>query len=153
MRAGGCNFERALGRRLAFDIAKIRRRGQGSARARLCTQKRCLAGEMRANLVFFYLEPGDSMRALVWSLRILVFLFLFAFAVKNTDTVTINYFFGGSTSTPMIVVILAAFGLGIFAGVLAMVGPLFRSRRQLSRLRKVKSAEHPPHSLPVNPDA
>lgn len=93
------------------------------------------------------------MRALVWSLRILVFLVLFAFAVRNTETATIRLFFGGSVQWPLIVALLAAFGAGVFAGVLAMAGPLFRQRRQVSSLRKSRGAEHPPHAIRPPADA
>jgi putative membrane protein len=85
------------------------------------------------------------MRALVWSLRIAVFLVLFAFAVRNTEVTLVRFPLGFEAQTPLIVIMLLAFGFGIFAGVLAMVGPLFRSRRQISRLRKARVADHPPH--------
>lgn len=87
------------------------------------------------------------MRALVWSLRIAVFLVLFAFAVKNTELSVVRFPFGGQTDAPLIVVLLVAFGLGIFAGVLAMIGPLFRTKRQVSKLRKARIADHAPHAI------
>lgn len=93
------------------------------------------------------------MRALVWSLRIAVFLVLFAFAVKNTELAAIRFPFGFESEAPLIVVILVAFGLGIFAGVLAMIGPLFRTRRQVARLRKARTPEHAPHAIHPPVDA
>ena len=87
------------------------------------------------------------MRALVWSLRIAIFLVLFAFAVKNTEMAAVRFPFGLESEVPLIVVMLVAFGLGIFAGVLAMIGPLFRSKRQAAKLRKARAPEHAPHAI------
>ena len=56
------------------------------------------------------------MRALIWSLRILVFLVLFAFAVKNTDTVAVRLFFGAAWQVPLIIALFIFFLAGALAG-------------------------------------
>ncbi len=70
------------------------------------------------------------MRILVWLLRALLFFTLFAFALNNLHLATVHWFFGMQWSAPLVIVVLAAFGLGCAAGVLAMVPPWLRTRRQ-----------------------
>ena len=75
------------------------------------------------------------MRALVWSLRILVFLVLFAFAVKNTDPVALRFFFGSAWQAPMIVILFVFFAAGVLSALLA-VAPLYvRLRREAAVAR------------------
>lgn len=82
------------------------------------------------------------MRALIWSLRILVFLVLFAFAVKNTDTVAVRLFFGAAWQVPLIVALFIFFLAGVLAALLAVAGPVVRMRRELGAVRKL-AAERP----------
>lgn len=76
------------------------------------------------------------MRALIWSLRILVFLVLFAFAVKNTDPVAVRLFFGVVWQVPLIVALFVFFIAGVLAALLAVAGPVVRLRRNLAAARK-----------------
>ncbi|QNM95221.1 LapA family protein [Chitinimonas koreensis] len=76
------------------------------------------------------------MRYLAWFVRIVLFLLLFAFAIKNTDPVTLHGLWASRWEMPLIVVVLAAFALGVAAGALAMVLPYTRMRRELQELRR-----------------
>jgi putative membrane protein len=73
------------------------------------------------------------MRILVWLARAFVFFTLFAFALNNQEPVTVHWFFGVDWTAPMVIVVLAAFGLGSVTGVLAMLPSWWRQRREASR--------------------
>lgn len=70
------------------------------------------------------------MRILSWLLRALVFFTLFAFALNNQDTVVVHWFFGIDWQAPLVIVVLLAFAAGCALGVLAMLPPWWRARRQ-----------------------
>ena len=74
------------------------------------------------------------MRLLVWAFRALLFFTLFAFALNNEQSSVVNGFFGTQWRAPMVIIVLAAFGLGAAMGVLAMVPDWWRHRR-LGRLQ------------------
>lgn len=76
------------------------------------------------------------MRALAWSIRLLLFLLLFAFAAKNTDPVTLRLFFATTWQVPLIVLLLVFFAAGALFGVLAMTAPYVRQWRARRRLLK-----------------
>jgi uncharacterized integral membrane protein len=61
------------------------------------------------------------MRVLVWLVRAFIFFTLFAFALNNQQLVTVNWFFGAQWRSPMVIVVLAAFGAGAALGVIAML--------------------------------
>jgi len=94
-------------------------------------------------------------RFLIWGLRLLVLIFLFAFALKNTEEVTLNFFFGQVWALPLSLLLLMTLALGAVLGILAMLLPYFRARREAARLRRELS--QPPESsaspLPPSPDA
>ncbi|MEY2729798.1 MAG: hypothetical protein RL584_924 [Pseudomonadota bacterium] len=69
------------------------------------------------------------MRLLTWLLRALIFFTLFAFALNNQQAVSVRWFFGLDWQAPLVIVVLAAFGLGCAVGVLAMVPAWWRQRR------------------------
>ena len=71
------------------------------------------------------------MRYLIWSLRAVLFLLLLGFAVKNDQPVVLRYFFGYEWQTSLVVVLLCFFAVGVVIGLLAMLGMLFRQRREL----------------------
>jgi uncharacterized integral membrane protein len=76
------------------------------------------------------------MRYLIWSLRAVLFLLFLGFAVKNDQPVVLRYFFGYEWQTSLVVVLLCFFTLGVIIGLLAMVGTLFRQRRELSAVKR-----------------
>jgi len=75
------------------------------------------------------------MRALAWTLRIVLFLALFLFALKNTDSVSLRLYFDQVWQAPLILVLLVFFAAGAALGVLATLATVFRQRRALARLR------------------
>lgn len=76
------------------------------------------------------------MRALAWTLRIVMFLALFLFALKNTDTVTLRLYFEQVWQAPLILVLLVFFVGGAVIGVLATLATIFRQRREIAALRR-----------------
>ena len=83
------------------------------------------------------------MRIVTWTIRLFVFVLLLAFAAKNTDPVTLRFYFDLALQTPLILALFGAFALGAFFGVLALVVPLLRQRREISLLRKRVPPEEP----------
>lgn len=78
------------------------------------------------------------MRVVLWSCRIFIFLFLLAFAFKNTDPISVRFLFDASWEAPLIIVILCFFTAGAVLGVLALLGTVFRLRREVASLRRDK---------------
>jgi uncharacterized integral membrane protein len=76
------------------------------------------------------------MRYLIWLLRAILFLLLLGFALKNDQLVTLRYFFGYEWQTSLVVVLLCFFTTGVVIGLLAMVGMLYRQRRELSSAKR-----------------
>jgi len=73
------------------------------------------------------------MRLLTWLLRLFLFFTLFAFALNNSQDVVVHWFFGYQWRTPMVIVVLLAFGLGAAFGIVAMVPAWWRHRREAQR--------------------
>ncbi len=88
------------------------------------------------------------MRILVWLLRAFLFFALFAFALNNSQEVQVRWFFGHDWHSPLVIVVLLAFGLGCAVGVLAMVPAWWKHRRQAQRLDGPAAAPAPE---PLNP--
>lgn len=76
------------------------------------------------------------MRYLIWSLRAVLFLLLLGFAVKNDQPVVLRYFFGYEWQTSLVVVLLCVFTVGVVIGLLAMLGTMFRQRRELAAVKR-----------------
>ena len=76
------------------------------------------------------------MRALVWFIRLILFILLFGFAVKNDHVVDLHFYFGRQWSFQLVFIILAAFAVGALMGVTATITSLLRQRYEISRLRK-----------------
>ena len=68
-------------------------------------------------------------RLLKWILKAAVFFALFAFALNNQQDATVHLLFGRQWRAPMMLIVLAAFTLGMVVGVLGML-PGWWSRRQ-----------------------
>jgi putative membrane protein len=82
-------------------------------------------------------------RIVTWAIRLIVFVLLIAFAAKNADPVTLRFYFDLAWQAPLIVVLFAFFAAGAVFGVLALVVPLLRQRREISFLRKRIPPEEP----------
>ncbi len=77
------------------------------------------------------------MRYLVWILRLIVFVVVLLFALRNTSPVDVGFFADQVIpQVPLIVVMLAAFGLGVLFGLLMAAMALLRRRREVNRLRR-----------------
>jgi lipopolysaccharide assembly protein A len=83
------------------------------------------------------------MRIFVWLLRAFLFFALFAFALNNQQEVAVRWFFGLEWRTPMVIVVLTAFGAGCALGVVAMVPSWWRHRRVARRFEPVAPATVP----------
>ncbi len=92
------------------------------------------------------------MRAFVWLIRAALFVLLFAFALNNQHEVHLNGFFGREWRGPMVFVVLAALGLGVGLGVLAMLPGWWRQRRAVQRADAGAPASPDTSALPPLPD-
>ena len=77
---------------------------------------------------------------LQWILKAAIFFTLFAFALNNQHEVTAHFFFGNVWKTPLIVLVLITFTLGVVVGALGMVPRWWRQRNKVRRLRADQSA-------------
>lgn len=90
------------------------------------------------------------MRALIWSIRLLVFLVFFAFVAKNMEPVSLKFFFGISWKIPLAILLFGFFATGALIGVVAMIAPLWRQRRALGKLKSSATAVSPSPQLPAS---
>jgi lipopolysaccharide assembly protein A len=70
-----------------------------------------------------------------WILKAAIFFTLFAFALNNQHAVDAHFFFGNVWKTPLIVLVLIAFTLGVVVGVLGMVPRWWRQRHTVRKLK------------------
>ena len=76
------------------------------------------------------------MRYMIWLLRIVLFLILLGFAMKNDQPVVLHYFFGYEWQSSLILILLLFFAVGVSVGVLAVLGNIFRQRREIAILKR-----------------
>jgi len=81
-----------------------------------------------------------------WILKAAIFFTLFAFALNNQHDASVHFFFGTQWRAPLVLVVLAAFALGLIVGVLGMV-PRWWKHRQLDPLA------HTPATAQAKPSA
>ncbi len=95
------------------------------------------------------------MKYLLWLLKAAIFFTLFAFALNNQQDATVHFFFGTQWRAPMVLVVLAAFAIGIVVGVLGMVPRWWRQRSAEATPHTSKTtspAATPGANAPVTPD-
>lgn len=73
------------------------------------------------------------MKYLTWLLKAAIFFTLFAFALNNQQDVTVHFFFGTFWRAPLVLVVLAAFALGLAVGALGMVPRWWKHRVEARR--------------------
>ena len=86
------------------------------------------------------------MKYLMWLLKAAIFFTLFAFALNNQQDVTVRFFFGTLWRAPLVLVVLAAFALGVGVGALGMVPRWWRHRKP-ARAAANPPADAPPSTL------
>ncbi|WP_280190734.1 LapA family protein [Delftia sp. PS-11] len=86
------------------------------------------------------------MKYLLWLLKAAIFFTLFAFALNNQHNATVHFFFGTAWTAPMVLVVLAAFALGLIVGVLGMVPRWLKHR---NAARSAQAAAQPQASTPA----
>ncbi len=89
------------------------------------------------------------MKYLVWLLKAAIFFTLFAFALNNQHTITVHFFFGQEWSAPLVLVVLAAFAIGLAVGALGMV-PRWLKHRSAAHRAATAAAAVPPSGAPAN---
>lgn len=93
------------------------------------------------------------MKIIFWIVRLALFGLLFLLALRNTSEVTLELFMGVQWRAPLILILLAACGVGILAGLLALLPSLMRLRMQVGQLRRVQAStatsQMAPHSVPL----
>ena len=77
---------------------------------------------------------------MIWLLRAVLFLLLLGFAVKNDQLVVLRYFFGYEWQASLVVILLMFFALGVVIGMLALLGNIFRQRREIITLKRELSS-------------
>jgi len=69
------------------------------------------------------------LKLLQWTLNAAVFFTLFAFALNNQHEAKVYFFFGTQWRSPMVLIVLTAFALGLVVGVLGMVPRWWRQKK------------------------
>jgi lipopolysaccharide assembly protein A len=80
------------------------------------------------------------LRLLQWLLKAAVFFTLFAFALNNQQDTRVHFFFGTYWQAPTVLVVLAAFALGVAIGVLGMVPRWWRQRQAARQISEARAA-------------
>ena len=83
------------------------------------------------------------MRYVYGFFKLLVFIVLLGFAMHNASQVSLQFFLGYSWDAPLSMIVFAFFAAGAFFAFLAMLGQVFRLRRELVILRKELRARTP----------
>lgn len=79
----------------------------------------------------------------MWLLKAAIFFTLFAFALNNQQDVTVHFFFGTLWRAPLVLVVLAAFALGLVIGALGMVPRWWKHRALARRAQEGMSTQFP----------
>jgi lipopolysaccharide assembly protein A len=82
-------------------------------------------------------------RLVTWAVRLILFLLLAAFAAKNLEPVTLRFYFDLALQAPLVAWLFGFFAAGALFGIVALLGTLFRQRRQIAALRKRVPPEEP----------
>ena len=83
------------------------------------------------------------LKLLQWTLNAAVFFTLFAFALNNQHEAKVYFFFGTQWRSPMVLIVLIAFALGMVVGVLGMVPRWWRQRQAAKAVQAPNPAVEP----------
>jgi uncharacterized integral membrane protein len=87
---------------------------------------------------------------LQWCVKAVAFFTFFAFALNNQGDGTVHFFFGYAWTAPMVLIVLAAFGSGLFVGILGMVPRWWAQRRAAARANDAAMEAPAETNLPGN---
>ena len=90
------------------------------------------------------------MKYLMWLLKAAIFFTLFAFALNNQQDTAVHFFFGYVWRAPLVLVVLAAFALGLVVGAMGMV-PRWLRQRSAARRAGVSPSGFVPSTLAAPP--
>ena len=80
------------------------------------------------------------MKYILWLLKAAIFFTLFAFALNNQQDTAVHFFFGTVWRAPLVLVVLAAFALGVAIGALGMVPRWWKHRSAARRAQRMAAA-------------
>ncbi len=83
------------------------------------------------------------LKLLQWTLNAAVFFTLFAFALNNQHEAKVYFFFGTQWRSPMVLIVLIAFALGMVVVVLGMVPRWWRQRQAAKAVQAPSPAVEP----------
>ncbi|MEN9996903.1 MAG: hypothetical protein RL462_1679 [Pseudomonadota bacterium] len=86
------------------------------------------------------------LKLLQWTLNAAVFFTLFAFALNNQHEAKVYFFFGTQWRSPMVLIVLIAFALGMVVGVLGMVPRWWRQRQAAKAVQAPAASNAEPQS-------
>lgn len=84
----------------------------------------------------------NAVRLLKWVLKACIFFTLFAFALNNQHEASLHLFFGHQWRSPMVLIVLAAFAVGLVVGVLGMAPRRWR-RSDMGQRAQTNAAAAP----------
>ncbi|MDR1530024.1 MAG: LapA family protein [Burkholderiales bacterium] len=76
------------------------------------------------------------MNAVRWIIGMLLFIAVLLLAFDNADTVTLRFFGITSLHAPLMLVVFAAFAIGVLCGLIAGSLSVVRARRELKKVKK-----------------
>jgi putative membrane protein len=80
------------------------------------------------------------MKYILWLLKAAIFFTLFAFALNNQQDTAVHFFFGYVWHAPLVLVVLAAFAIGLVVGALGMVPRWWKHRMAARRAHQKMAA-------------
>ena len=94
------------------------------------------------------------MTILRWIVGVAVFVFLLLLSLQNADMVKLRFYTWATWETPLIVLLLVVFAVGVTSGLLVGAFRSARLKRQLNRMRRdhAKHLASPPSRPPDSLD-
>lgn len=90
---------------------------------------------------------------LKWAIKAALFIVLFFFALENLHEAQVKLFFDQEWTAPLVLILLAAFVIGMLSGVLAMLPPWWRQRRAARQAQRELADCESRQDLSIPPSA